>query len=222
MSEWLKEHAWKACVGETLPWVRIPLSPPINVVKLFPCRDLPCWMVSQFPLAPDVDSRHRTPSNGSSAKPGEPCGSLRPCPHQARAPSYCLLPEAVQASLALAADLPEVAPLAIRASEAAIDTRRRRQAARLSARHRPARHVWCHPSPSCPLLAAGLWPRAGRFLLLLLFLRLLLLVALGLVLLAAFVAHGGIMACPRRSARSISAASRRPQAARAFVRGRRR
>ena len=28
MSEWLKEHAWKACVGETLPWVRIPLSPP--------------------------------------------------------------------------------------------------------------------------------------------------------------------------------------------------
>jgi hypothetical protein len=30
MSEWLKEHAWKACVGETLPWVRIPLSPPIS------------------------------------------------------------------------------------------------------------------------------------------------------------------------------------------------
>src|SRR5215510_15722237 len=28
MSEWLKEHAWKACVEETLPWVRIPLSPP--------------------------------------------------------------------------------------------------------------------------------------------------------------------------------------------------
>ena len=24
----MKEHAWKACVGETLPWVRIPLSPP--------------------------------------------------------------------------------------------------------------------------------------------------------------------------------------------------
>src|SRR5687767_10019553 len=28
MSEWFKEHAWKACVGETLPRVRIPLSPP--------------------------------------------------------------------------------------------------------------------------------------------------------------------------------------------------
>jgi hypothetical protein len=28
MSERFKEHAWKACVGEILPWVRIPLSPP--------------------------------------------------------------------------------------------------------------------------------------------------------------------------------------------------
>ncbi len=28
MAEWLKAHAWKACLGETLSWVRIPLSPP--------------------------------------------------------------------------------------------------------------------------------------------------------------------------------------------------
>src|ERR1700722_11581541 len=28
MAEWLKEDAWKACLGETLTWVRIPLSPP--------------------------------------------------------------------------------------------------------------------------------------------------------------------------------------------------
>ena len=27
MSEWLKEHDWKSCVGVTSPWVRIPLSP---------------------------------------------------------------------------------------------------------------------------------------------------------------------------------------------------
>ncbi len=27
MSEWLKEHAWKACVRLRVPWVRIPLSP---------------------------------------------------------------------------------------------------------------------------------------------------------------------------------------------------
>ena len=26
MSEWLKEHAWNACIGETLSWVQIPPS----------------------------------------------------------------------------------------------------------------------------------------------------------------------------------------------------
>src|SRR6202171_2665654 len=30
MAEWLKAHAWKACVRETVPWVRIPLSPPVR------------------------------------------------------------------------------------------------------------------------------------------------------------------------------------------------
>ena len=30
MAEWLKAHAWKACIGETLSWVRIPFSPPLN------------------------------------------------------------------------------------------------------------------------------------------------------------------------------------------------
>ena len=29
MSEWSKEHAWNACIGETLSWVQIPLSPPM-------------------------------------------------------------------------------------------------------------------------------------------------------------------------------------------------
>jgi hypothetical protein len=33
MAEWLKAHAWKACVRETVPWVRIPLSPPRNITK---------------------------------------------------------------------------------------------------------------------------------------------------------------------------------------------
>ena len=28
VSEWLKEHAWKACLGASLTWVRIPSSPP--------------------------------------------------------------------------------------------------------------------------------------------------------------------------------------------------
>ncbi len=29
MAEGLKAHAWKACIGETLSWVRIPFSPPL-------------------------------------------------------------------------------------------------------------------------------------------------------------------------------------------------
>jgi hypothetical protein len=32
MAEWLKAHAWKACIGETLSRVRIPLSPPYNLL----------------------------------------------------------------------------------------------------------------------------------------------------------------------------------------------
>jgi hypothetical protein len=30
VSEWLKEHAWKVCIGETLSRVRIPPSPQTN------------------------------------------------------------------------------------------------------------------------------------------------------------------------------------------------
>jgi hypothetical protein len=33
MAEWLKAHAWKACIGETLSRVRIPLSPPLILKK---------------------------------------------------------------------------------------------------------------------------------------------------------------------------------------------
>src|SRR5262249_45106511 len=29
VAEWLKAHAWKACVRESVPWVRIPPSPPV-------------------------------------------------------------------------------------------------------------------------------------------------------------------------------------------------
>jgi hypothetical protein len=30
VAEWLKAHAWNACIGETLSRVRIPLSPPLE------------------------------------------------------------------------------------------------------------------------------------------------------------------------------------------------
>src|SRR5258708_29376156 len=46
MAEWLKAHAWKACLGETLTWVRIPLSPP-EFYRLFTFNrlqnQLPSW-----------------------------------------------------------------------------------------------------------------------------------------------------------------------------------
>src|SRR5260221_5692129 len=38
MAEWLKGHAWKPWVRETVPWVRIPVSPPAkhsNALILF-------------------------------------------------------------------------------------------------------------------------------------------------------------------------------------------
>ena len=35
MAEWLKAHAWKACVRESVPWVRIPLSPPSSRFAAF-------------------------------------------------------------------------------------------------------------------------------------------------------------------------------------------
>ena len=33
MAEWLKAHAWKACIRETVSWVRIPLPPPTNKIN---------------------------------------------------------------------------------------------------------------------------------------------------------------------------------------------
>ena len=31
VAEWLKAHAWKACLRETVTWVRIPLPPPLSM-----------------------------------------------------------------------------------------------------------------------------------------------------------------------------------------------
>ena len=35
MAEWFKAHAWKVCVLSKVPWVRIPLSPPKNMLNKF-------------------------------------------------------------------------------------------------------------------------------------------------------------------------------------------
>jgi hypothetical protein len=36
MSEWLKEHAWKVCIRETVSRVRIPLSP--QIIEIVPSK----------------------------------------------------------------------------------------------------------------------------------------------------------------------------------------
>ena len=43
MSEWLKEHAWKACKREIVSWVRIPLPPifSFNNLKQFTKISIP-------------------------------------------------------------------------------------------------------------------------------------------------------------------------------------
>src|SRR5262245_11041102 len=60
MSEWFKEHAWKACVGETLPRVRIPLSPPANLFYLHDFAISPCAVSTMSP------PRGRTTGESSS------------------------------------------------------------------------------------------------------------------------------------------------------------
>src|SRR6266487_5978275 len=39
MAEWLKAHAWKACIRETVSWVRIPLPPPAPPARTFSADD---------------------------------------------------------------------------------------------------------------------------------------------------------------------------------------
>src|SRR5690348_5577697 len=46
MAEWLKAHAWKACIRATVSWVRIPLPPPdgtdlIDSFQVYGCQPVP-------------------------------------------------------------------------------------------------------------------------------------------------------------------------------------
>src|SRR5215208_3341952 len=42
VAEWLKAHAWKACIRETVSWVRIPLPPPAALRAPFSAELLTC------------------------------------------------------------------------------------------------------------------------------------------------------------------------------------
>ena len=55
MSEWSKEHAWKACVRVSVPRVRIPLSPPPKLIKK--CYDAAvcgCFFLLKIGLTPKL------------------------------------------------------------------------------------------------------------------------------------------------------------------------
>jgi hypothetical protein len=44
VSEWLKEHAWKVCIRETVSRVRIPLSP--QIIEIVPAQAGFCFFRS--------------------------------------------------------------------------------------------------------------------------------------------------------------------------------
>ncbi len=78
MTEWLKVHAWKACVGETLPRVRIPLSPP-HSRSARTCRSEPASgtprlspLRARIPLLPPVFAHRRVSMASSPARRIEP------------------------------------------------------------------------------------------------------------------------------------------------------
>ena len=50
MAEWLKALAWKACIRETVSWVRIPLPPPAYSALRLVYRELerPDFKVAAF------------------------------------------------------------------------------------------------------------------------------------------------------------------------------
>src|SRR5438067_1814154 len=44
MAEWLKAHAWKACIRATVSWVRIPLPPPyaLDFIEFYGVKSRRC------------------------------------------------------------------------------------------------------------------------------------------------------------------------------------
>ena len=68
MSERFKEHAWKACVGETQPWVQIPPSPPFALAAAG-LKVQPYWpaLFLKAIQGRSIDSLLTSGSSGSSA-----------------------------------------------------------------------------------------------------------------------------------------------------------
>ena len=50
LSEWLKEHAWKVCIRETVSRVRIPHSPQVFINNFRPCNFCGAFFNYSIPL----------------------------------------------------------------------------------------------------------------------------------------------------------------------------
>ena len=64
VSEWLKEHAWKVCIRESVSRVRTPLSPPYSIKKapnensgLFYSQNLTWGMILGVTLLRQAENR---------------------------------------------------------------------------------------------------------------------------------------------------------------------
>jgi hypothetical protein len=54
MAEWLKAHAWKVCIRETVSRVRIPLPPPMAVdfIDVYSMYGVASYLVSYLTMPP--------------------------------------------------------------------------------------------------------------------------------------------------------------------------
>ena len=86
VAEWLKAHAWKVCIRETVSRVRIPLPPPVTIVFNDFCCHRGGLPPSYPPFLKPLERRGFLPSSKPCAgrlrldfdgRAHEPCGALR-------------------------------------------------------------------------------------------------------------------------------------------------
>src|SRR5580698_6171048 len=76
MAEWLKAHAWKACLLERVTWVRIPLSPPFSLGR----RETRLHS-SENAAIPRFSPRNRTGESVPRIPPSRICRNFLRRPH---------------------------------------------------------------------------------------------------------------------------------------------
>ena len=94
MAEWLKAHAWKACVRESVPRVRIPVSPPdIFLIPLIPRRNFLTRRARRLNF-----SRKAAKAGDGQATPGSRAKRIRAVESCHAPPRAVRMPRALSAS----------------------------------------------------------------------------------------------------------------------------